>query len=151
MPALRDTHQQELLYRLQSLPGYTADRRKPGDGDANVKKLACLLEVSEEVLGGDTLLTTKELTLEVLVQVRAEDAPGSIDRNGERYLLDEMARVEGVLFTPPWLPSGDQINPRGSRVIPEDTGTLLRGVIRLSVTYRHNIGDPSTFNPLVIA
>jgi hypothetical protein len=147
---IRDDLQQEILYRIEALPGYVAARRQPGEGDANVSKLACLLEVSEQVLGSDTMLVTKQLSLEVLVQVRAQDATGAVGANGERYLLDELARVEGAIFTPAWLPSGDQIKPQGSRVVPEDTGTLLRGIITLSVVYRHNIGDPSTFNPMVI-
>lgn len=150
MATIRDSLQDELLQRLATLGDYVVGRRQPGVGDADVPKLALLLETSESVLDSDTMTTTKELTLEVFVQVRAEDAPPELADNAERYLLDEIGRVEAALFTPPWLTNNEELKPRGSKPVPEEQSNLVRGILTLAVTYRHNVGDPSTFNPYVV-
>lgn len=146
MATIRDNICEQLLARLKSLSGYRAERRHLGENDANHKLLALLLAGDESVLGSDTLLTQKELAIEVLVQVRAEDAPPSLGGNPERYLDQEIGRVEGILFTPANFDNID-LRPDGWTLITDPGSNLLRAVLRLTAVYSHNIGDPSTFNP----
>lgn len=150
MPTIRDTIQEQLLARLQALPGWTAARRVPGEGDANRARVALLLDAGETALAGDTMTVQKELLLNVAVMVRAEDAPAELGGNAERYLADEMAKVEAALFTPAWLPGGEELRPRSGGVVAEADGNQIKGLIQLAVVYRHNIGDPSTFNPVFV-
>lgn len=147
MATIRDQIQEQLLERLRTLEDYTAERRYPAGNDANHKRLALLLAGDEQVLAGDTMTVQKEMAIEIMVQVRAADAPADLDRNPERYLDQELGRVEGVLFTPANLPGDIDLRPEGLAIVTDPGSDLMRGILKLSVVYRHNIGDPSTFNP----
>jgi len=144
--SIRDGILEELLARLKALPGYHVERRARGEGDANHRKMALLLGGDENVQGVNNVLTTKEMTVEVLVQVRAEDAPAELAKNAERYLDAEMAIVERALFTPLWLTNREQLEPLGVFLRIDPDSNLMRGVIQLSVVYRHNNGDPTKFD-----
>lgn len=154
MTTIRDQMTEELLARLQAeLDTWTVKRQIPG-GDvatspAAPPKLLILLDEGEQVLAVDSMTVTKELSLVAFVQVRAQDAPSALGGNPERYLGESVAEVESAALTPPWLSNGESLQPSSWKPGTAENSALLRAEVRWRIRYRHNISDPSTFNPLV--
>lgn len=140
---LRDGILEAIAARLKTLTGYKVERRQPGHNEATAKLLALLWCDGEEVLeaGRSTTTVQKEMSVSVLVQVREEDAPADLDRNAERYLDQEVGRVETALFARP-LPAEDVLL-QGWASVTETPSNLFRALLRLTVRYSHNIDNPS--------
>lgn len=146
--SVRDTLLEVLLARLKLLPGYVAERRMPGENDADHAKLALLIGGDENVAETGTNLTrARTMAVKVFVQVRGEDAPKDLGSNPERYLDHELARVEKALYTPLALPNNDAMETLGWVILAEPDSTLFRGVIELSITYHVNAGNPTVYAP----
>lgn len=153
MAVLRDTILQNIAARLATAPGWTVTRRNPGaDLGNSAAKVAWVADNGEQVVSMDSMSFTKDLLVAVLLWVRFEDAPASLGNNADRYLSEAVGQLEAVLFAAPAIAQAEQLLlDSWAPFVPEGAteDNLARAVLRLRVRYRHNIGDPSTYNPVV--
>lgn len=147
---IRDQIIEQVAERIRALPGWAVYRRDPKENPSFEPLVAFVLGAGEQPIGSDTMTVHKDLTIEVLVQVHAEGATEELDSNAERYLDQQVGLVEGAIFTPPNLPTGEDLRPGGWSYGTQPESNLMTALIRMQCRYRHNIGDPSTFNPILV-
>ncbi len=155
MTSLRDRILENITARLQTLSGWTVSRRNPGSDLGNgAAKQVWVTDSGEQVIRTDSMTVQKDLGVTLLVWLRMEDSPAALGRNPDRYLSESLVDLEAVLFAPPAIDLAEQLLLDGWSPFPpqgEHDENLARAVVRLRARYRHNIGDPATFSPMVVA
>lgn len=149
MASLRDAIAMELVARLAALPGWTA-RMRSGDEQTNVPVLALVAITSEQKRPTSQLFYGCTLNLGVLIQARKEDADDELDGgNPVRYLDRLVAEAEAAVHSAPW-PNEELPTLTGHSIEPLEEENLLGAELTLSVQYRHNFDDPTTYDPTYV-
>lgn len=146
MASLRDAIAMELVRRLDALPGWTA-RMRDGEEETNVPILAIVSIDSESKRLVNQLFYSCTLSLTVMVRVCKEDADDTADAgNPVRYLDRMVALAESVVHGEPW-PNEEAPTLTGHQVLQPENPNQLEADLTLTVVYRHNFADPTTYDP----
>lgn len=147
---LRNSILDQAVLRLQLGLGeqWTVARRFPGeDATGDGVRCAWVFDDGETVVRNDSMHTTKDLALQVLVQVQQEQADAEHGGNLDRALHDAVGLVEQVLLRNPQLDSCEQVLLDNWQPFGEPDELRARAVLRARARYRHNVGDPFLFAP----
>lgn len=146
MASLRDSIAMELVRRLNALPGWTA-RMRDGEETTNVPILALVAIAGESKRLVNQLFYGCTLSLGVLIEIRKEDADATLDGgNPVRYLDRLVAAAEAVVHAEPW-PNEEAPTLTGHQIDQPENANMLSAELTLTVAYRHNFDDPTTYDP----
>jgi hypothetical protein len=154
--SIRDQILGVLVAHLKTLPNWTAQLRSLRNLGAEYQRRAIVFLIGEQKQFANQVLYACTLQVRVLVSVHSEDADADIDATDDepqgdayRYLDRCVVELEAAVADPEiaW-PDGfsellidghDQADPTGDNEV--------EAVLRLTITYRHNVDDPSTYAP----
>lgn len=146
MASLRDTIARELVARLDVLPGWVAVLRN-AEQETNHAVLAIVAILGETKRPRDTLFYVCNLRLGVLIRGRREDADEDLDDgNPVRYLDRLVVAAERAVHAAPW-PNEEAPTIVGHTIDASDDPNVLEAQLELVVDYRHNLGNPDTYDP----
>lgn len=140
----------ELTERLRArLPeGWAIARRYPGEDTNSDQALAAwVFDDGESVVRNDTMTTTKDLQVQVLVQVQQADAEGVDVGNIDAVMRNQIGHVQAAALQLPDLATCEQLLLDSWQPFATADETRLRVLMRFRARYRHNVADPFRFAP----
>lgn len=153
MASIRDLNVQAIADRLTAeltVDDWAVTRRTGTDVLNLAKKVAVVIDSGEDPVSIDSMTTTKDVRVSVAIFGKFEDVDPVVHAgDAMRYLDELLADVERAIFSDPDLGTRQVINEGTEKGDPEES-TMLSGQLRLSIRYRHNNDDPSTYDPMVV-
>lgn len=150
MASLRELIALEIVARLGEIDGWTAVYRGAEETTNVAGPLAIVAILGESKTPRDTLFYACTLRVGVLIRGAREDADPTLDgSNPVRYLDRLVALAEQKVHAAPW-PNDEVPTITGHTIDASDDATVLEAQLELTVDYRHNFGDPNTYDPAYV-
>lgn len=156
MASIRDVILSTLVGQLKTLPGWTAQLRSLRNVGASYTKRAIVFLVGEQKQLANQIMYACTLQVRLLVSAHSEDADATLDGTLDepagdpfRYLDRCVSELEAALADPAigWPDGFTELILGGHDQQDPSDDNEVEAIVRLLITYRHNVDDPGAWAP----